>query len=159
MIENKAEEIKKDYETNSWLIKQLTDGISDTEALLQLPFPANCMNWILGHIITSRNVALQLLGAEPIWGEQVVAVYRSGSAPITDGTGARQLADLLADIEETKRRIVESVETCAPKTLEKVAQTDRGARPVWQHIQGLHWHETYHAGQLEILRAHALALR
>jgi hypothetical protein len=34
----------------------------------------------------------------------------------------------------------------------KEAETNRGLKPVAQHLAELHWHETYHTGQLELLR-------
>ncbi|NIQ10155.1 MAG: hypothetical protein GWN61_15565, partial [candidate division Zixibacteria bacterium] len=34
--------------------------------------------------------------------------------------------------------------------------TDRGEKPVGQHLSGLAWHETFHTGQLDLLRSLAL---
>ena len=39
-----------------------------------------------------------------------------------------------------------------PIALAEVVETRFGERPVGQHVAGLHWHETYHTGQLELLR-------
>lgn len=61
----KAETIKADYTGNTWLINKLADGLTHAESVLQPPFPANCLNWILGHILSRRNTALTLLQAEP----------------------------------------------------------------------------------------------
>lgn len=159
MTRNRAEEIKQGYETNSGLIKRLTEDITHKESLLQLPFPANCLNWVLGHIIVGRNTALGLLSAPHIWGEDILSRYRSGSEPITDGAIARQLSDLLSDLDDSQRQISAALAQCTREELEKVAETDRGAKPVWQHLAGLHWHETYHVGQLEIFRANAMSSR
>jgi len=45
--------------------------MSQADSLIQLPFRSNCMNWIVGHILTNRYNVLRLLGAElPIEAEQ-----------------------------------------------------------------------------------------
>jgi hypothetical protein len=155
----RAKSIKQDYDVNTWLIQRITEGLSHEESVLQLPFPTNCLNWILGHIIARRNTGLELVGAQSIWGEEILARYRSGSEPIRDIKTARRLEDLMEDLAESQRRIVEALDGASEAALERSAETDRGAKPVWQHLQGLHWHETFHIGQLEVLKDYALARR
>jgi hypothetical protein len=55
----RAQAIIDDYAANAWLIHRHVDGVSDQASLLQLPFEANCMNWILGHMVWRRNSALE----------------------------------------------------------------------------------------------------
>jgi hypothetical protein len=43
--------------------------------------------------------------------------------------------------------------------LAAIVDTRFGERPLGQHIDGLHWHETYHTGQLELLKALAESAR
>jgi hypothetical protein len=155
----KKRAIQGAYETNTWLIEKLTAGLTHTESVLQLPFPANCLNWILGHVLSRRNTALQLLAAGSLWDEEILSLYRSGSAPITAGENARRFEDLLGDLQESQRRITEALDRSTPEVLETRKETDRGAKPVWQHLEGLHWHETYHVGQLEVLRGFIMAER
>jgi len=155
----KAETIQKDYAGNTWLINQLTDGLTHAESALQPPFAANCLNWILGHILSRRNAALTLLQAEPIWDEATLALYKTGSAPITNEQEGRHWDDLLADLAESQQRLETALQTSTAEDLARIAETDRGTKPVWEHLEGLHWHETYHMGQLEILRAMVLSQR
>lgn len=53
-------------ERNLNIVKSQTQGLSHADSLLQLPFRGNCMNWVLGHIATTRNAMLQFLGEEAI---------------------------------------------------------------------------------------------
>ena len=156
---DQRETIQQDYETNTWLIKRLIADLSHEESVLQLPFPGNCVNWILGHILVSRHNTLQLLGAQPIWDQETLARYGSGSDPIRDVADGRRMEDLLQDVDETQHRIEAALRACRQADLERIAETDRGSRPVWQHVEGLHWHETYHMGQFQILRNYALSQR
>lgn len=156
---DKRESIQQDYETNTWLIRRLTADLLHEESVLQLPFPGNCVNWILGHILVSRHTTLRLLGARPLWEPEILARYDSGSAPIRGATDARRMEDLLRDVDETQCRIEAALQACQEVDLERMAETDRGVRPVWQHVEGLHWHETYHMGQFQILRNYVLSQR
>jgi hypothetical protein len=155
----KAESIQKDYAGNTRLINKLSDGLTHSESVLQPPFPTNCLNWVLGHILSRRNTALTLLQAEPIWDEATLALYKSGSAPITNEQDGRHWDDLLADLTESQQRLEAALQASTVEDLARIAETDRGTKPVWEHLEGLHWHETYHMGQLEILRVMALSPR
>ena len=42
-----AGEILADYKFSHHLIRHYVDGVTDHEAMLPLPFEANCMNWLL----------------------------------------------------------------------------------------------------------------
>jgi hypothetical protein len=159
MDTQRAETLKQGYAANTWLINHLTEGLTHAESVLQLPFPANCLNWVLGHIINGRNTALELLGAKTVWDEELGDRYRSGSEPITSLEQARVLADLLQNLEQAQAALEMALERCPPSELERLVETERGEKPRWEHLAGLSWHETYHIGQLEIFRALALAQR
>jgi hypothetical protein len=154
-----AQSLSQSYGSTHWLIGKLVDGLSNDDSLVQPPFEANCLNWVLGHILAGRNEALSYLAAEPIWDEAEAARYKTGSPPITRADQALPFERLLNDFEESQRRLVAALEDTSAEQLATVVDTRFGERPVGQHIDGLHWHETYHTGQLEILRALALAAR
>jgi hypothetical protein len=154
-----AHSLSQSYGSTHWLINKLVDGLSNDDSLVQPPFEANCLNWVLGHILAGRNEALSYLKAEPIWDEAETARYKTGSPPITQADQALPLERLLSDFEESQKRIVAALENASPEDLATVVDTRFGERPMGQHIDGLHWHETYHTGQLEILRALALSAR
>jgi len=148
-----AQSLNQDYGTTHWLIGKLIAGLSNEDSLVQPPFEANCLNWVLGHILAGRNEALSYLGREPIWDEPELARYKTGSPPITDASQALPLERLVDDFEESQTRILAVLQNISPEELDTVVETRFGERPVGQHIAGLHWHETYHTGQLELLRA------
>lgn len=152
-----AHSLGQSYGSTHWLIGKLVDGLSNEDSLVQPPFEANCLNWVLGHILAGRNEALTYLGAEPIWGEAELDRYKTGSPPIVEAAQALPLERLLHDFEESQQRILAALESVTSEELATVVETRFGDRPVGQHVAGLHWHETYHTGQLELLRALAEA--
>ncbi len=68
MTHPRAQALIEDYGTTTWLIHHLTDDLTQTESLLQPPFEANCLNWVVGHIVNGRNTALTVLGRSAAMG-------------------------------------------------------------------------------------------
>jgi hypothetical protein len=156
---SRSEELIQAYATNTWLIGQLTEGLSHTESLLQTPFPTNCVNWILGHILVSRNESIHLCGGE-MWEQGTIDRYKSDSQPVVEGDkDVHQFEDLLEDFEASQNLLATLIGELNEDKLNEVVETTRGEKPRWLHIRGLHWHETYHMGQLELLRSFILSLR
>lgn len=139
------------FQTTQWIIDKQTEGLSHEDSLLQLPFRSNCMNWVLGHIAHGRHRVLQALGETALLSEAEVALYERGSEPITGGGKAIPLPDLLERLKESQERITAVLQTTPPNTLAAIYDEERQLT-VGDRVAGLHWHETYHVGQLEILR-------
>jgi hypothetical protein len=159
MTHPSAHSLTESYSSTGWLINKWVGGLTNEDSLVQPPFEANCLNWVLGHIVAGRNEALTYLEAEPIWGEAELARYRTGSPPITRAEQALPLDRLLIDFEESQKRITAALESMPAERLAAIVDTRFGERPLGQHIDGLHWHETYHTGQLELLKALAESAR
>jgi uncharacterized damage-inducible protein DinB len=147
-----AESLTQSYATNHWLINTLVEGLNNADSLVQPPYEGNCLNWVLGHIISSRQPALRLVGAEPVWSQGEADRYKTGSAPIVNGDQALPLEELLRALDLSQERIAAALAQKSEDELLEEAETDRGVKPISQHLAGLHWHETYHTGQLELLR-------
>ena len=156
---DRTHHLHQDYEWITWVIRKLVDGVQHEESILQLPFPTNCLNWILGHILAGRNTAIKLLNGEPIWDDELLALYQSGSEPIREGSKAHPWESLVKDLDDSQRRINNALEMFSEDQMDEVVETDRGLKPVWQHVSGYHWHETYHVGQVEILSQYAQSSR
>ncbi len=142
------------YARNVAIIKMQTEGLSQEESLLQLPFRANCMNWIVGHIVTNRHNVLKLLdGERPAQAERVKR-YTRESQPVTGAEdGVLTLAELLLLLEQAQARIAARLAEIAPATLaEQVAFFGNRSMSVAEWLLFFYFHDTYHTGQAEILR-------
>jgi uncharacterized damage-inducible protein DinB len=142
------------FNRNMELIKMQTAGLSHADSLIQLPFRGNCMNWIVGHILTNRYNVLKLLGQEQPNQATLVARYERESAPITmDEAEVLPLDELLATLERTQAEIAGLLAMITPEELERqVAFYGRRSRPVAEWLMFFYFHDTYHTGQTEILR-------
>lgn len=142
--------LERNYET---LTRQI-DGITDEESLLQLPFRGNCLNWVLGHLLQSRNRWLIMLGESPIWTLEQAARYARNSPPVTDASDAIPFSQMAADLHTSQQRLLLRLQTISQAELdaETVLFPSMPARPVSAWLQISLWHETYHIGSTEILR-------
>jgi hypothetical protein len=139
------------YQTTHMIIHKQAEGLTHEESVLQLPFRGNCFNWVVGHIVEHRDKVLVLLDEPPQLTAQETAVYATGSDPITQQEMAISFDTLLATLDETQDRIIAILSEIPDAKLAEIYDEERGTT-VGERIAGLHWHETYHTGQLEILR-------
>ena len=58
-----------------------TEDITDEEALVFPASEANCMNWLVGHIIDARNQLLAFLQQQPVWNNEEFDCYAKGANP------------------------------------------------------------------------------
>ena len=66
------------------------------EESLRAPQPAgNCANWVLGHLVASRQHMLGLLGEPPLWDRARIRRFDRGSPAVTDAQGAAEFGGML----------------------------------------------------------------
>ncbi len=159
MPTQKAQAIIRDYEFHNMLIRRFVDGISHEESVLQLPFAHNCLNWILGHIVTNRSHVLETVGAEHVWQDEVRELYHTDTPPIKPGDKAVQIGMLVDYLNESVRLLHEALDDVSDEILEETHTNYRGDKTRYAHLTGFHWHESFHLGQLEILKAYILSRR
>ena len=159
MPTQKAQSVIKDYAFHNMLIHRYVDGITHEESILQLPFEHNCMNWILGHIVTNRSHALEVVGADHAWRENVRRLYNTDTDNIKPDGESMQVDLLLKYLDESVELLKAALENVSEEYLSENFTNYRGEKTREAHLSGFHWHETYHIGQLEIFRALAMSQR
>jgi hypothetical protein len=153
MIDRRARDLIDGYDTHNTLLHRFAEGLSNDESLRQPPFTANTFNWLLGHILSTRQEVLLTLDQPPLWPDGTGGRYATGSPPLTDAAEAVSLDDLMAQVDRSRGLLQIALEGGSAEYLEAIIGTRFGPRPRIEHIAGLQWHETYHLGQLELLRA------
>jgi hypothetical protein len=146
-----SEQLINLFERTHWVIVKQTEGLTHADSLMQLPFRSNCLNWVLGHIMVYRDKVLELLGEASILSESEARLYKRESTPITDSDSSVRLEKLLKGLEQSQERLLAGLKIVTPDTMDE--RVDEGKeQTVRERIEFLQWHETYHVGQLEILR-------
>ena len=148
---SQIQKLIQSFQTTTWIINKQAAGLTHDQMLLPLPFRGNCFNWVLGHIATNRDQVLNLLSQEPVFTQAQVDRYKTGSEPVTTGETAVHSDKLLAAIQESQARIEAGLKNVSAEKLAEIFNEEHN-QTVADRIAGLHWHETYHTGQLELLR-------
>lgn len=148
------ENIAAAYARNLEIIKMQTDGLSHEQSLIQLPFRSNCLNWVVGHLLTNRCNILKLLEADDIRPDVDLDHYERESQPIAgEGEGVLPLKELIKHLEDSQVRLEAVLEQESKRSLRRmVPYRDRPEQPVAYWIFFLYFHDSYHVGQTEILR-------
>ena len=149
----KIQSVLQDYEFHTMLIHRFVDGITHEESVLQLPFEHNCMNWILGHIVTNRSHVLETVGAAHEWQEEVRALYHTETPPIKPESKSVQFEMLVKYLDESVELLKATLEDVSEAWLEEKHTNYRGEKTRYAHVTSFHWHESFHLGQLEVLKA------
>ena len=149
-----AKDILSLFQTNYWVIQQQLKDLTHEDTLLQLPFRGNCANWVLGHLLVSREGLLkQHMGIKSMWSEDELARYKYDSEPITsaDDPAILHLDRLMADFERTQKQMEDGFAEISDAQLAAVVDEKR-QRTAGYSMLFTAWHEGYHVGQLEYLR-------
>ena len=149
-----TQDLVNGYQRNLQIVQLQTEGLSHEESLLQLPFRANCLNWVVGHILTNRRNILKLLGAEKALADIDLDHYERESQPIMGaGPGVLVLDELLGHLAASQKLLETALAKETPETLQRTAPyRDRPERPVAFWLFFLYFHDSYHVGQTELLR-------
>jgi hypothetical protein len=146
-------ELAEAFARNLNIIMSQTKGLNHADSVLQPPIRGNCMNWVLGHIVDNRNTVLLKLDRLPMLSEAQGKRYGYGSEPVcADGEDVLKLEDLLSMLKSSQETINAALDRITPEDLAREIQGFRGSTPLGSFLFFLCWHETYHLGQLEILR-------
>jgi uncharacterized damage-inducible protein DinB len=137
---------------NNLIIHRQLRDLTHEETLLQPPFQANCMNWVLGHLLTGRDGMLSMLQLPKVLSAQELATYDRGSAALSAESNLDSpFNSLKARLDQSLEQIIAALESLPEESLAE--NTEFGGKgPLGGEIAFLLWHETYHTGQLELLR-------
>lgn len=138
---NDIEIVKVQVFSNYKVISMNTEGITHEEAMIFPNGEANCLNWVLGHLIYIRNAFLNTLGEESVWDNNKFSCYNRGEIPLErkdELVGFEELKSYLQKSQDKLEAKLSSIEKFNPETINDIA------------IFCLH--EIYHSGQLGYLR-------
>ena len=132
------------------IIRNQVSEISQREALIQPFADSHSVNWLLGHIVSSRSFPLQLLRQAPVWDEETRAPYRDGSEPIGgEAPDVLPIGNLMSLFECSQSRIVAGLSEISDFQLNE--SSGYAQNTVLDSLLYFYFHETYHVGQLTII--------
>ena len=139
------------------VVKMRVEGLTHADSMKQLPFPANCMNWNIGHLMVYREQYLGAIDGISKADEAEFALYGASSEPLTDSNKAMPLDTLIERLDASSERLKAALLAMPPAKLNEPYDSHAGQTlDDYLHFYAV-VHEALHLGQLEILRELALA--
>jgi len=126
------------------------EGVTDEEALVPASPGGNCANWIVGHLLWSRDGVHTLLGLDRAWPATMAPsdAYRRGSTGFATDR-AIPLGELRDALGRSQAVVLAALEqVTADRLLERATET----MTVGERLAFLGFHEGYHVGQVGALR-------
>ena len=146
----KNEALQRSYEYTAEVIRQQVSEITLRESLIQPIAGGHSINWLLGHIVSSRSFPLRLLGEAQVWDDETRERYRDGSNAIgADGPRVVPIDKLMTLFDTSQRRLIAGL----GKTEEEAMnlRSGYGYNTVLDSLLYFHFHETYHVGQMTMV--------
>src|SRR6188508_3096756 len=98
------EEVKTVFQYNNFVLNKSLEGVSHEESLERPEKGGNSINWVLGHIIVTRDAVLECLGQDKMCDDKLTALYIRGSETIKP-ENAEDLNKMLNIYEESQVKI------------------------------------------------------
>jgi uncharacterized damage-inducible protein DinB len=140
---------------NQFVLNINLEGLTDDDGLVEPAGGGNPINWILGHVLNARGELLGVLGGAPVMTEAEAAPYKRGGEPDLDALAALPLSALAARFHASQEGVVSGIQAleddalAAPAPFSPVGNKDETLGTL---IAGLVFHESYHLGQIGLLR-------
>jgi uncharacterized damage-inducible protein DinB len=134
-------ETLKVLEMNNRALNINLDGLSHEDCLVTPPGGGNNINWILGHMIISRDDMHEILGMKKKCNESFAEIYARGTSTIS-ADKAIETDELLKTFNDIQKDLVDAVGNTDFSDREKELMS----------LTFLAFHEAYHTGQTGLLR-------
>jgi len=125
------------------------EGVTDAESVIP-PGPAgNCANWLVGHLLWTRDFVHGLLGLDPAW-----PAHLGSSQPYSRGSTGFVAADAVAltKLREALASSQDQVMTALGNIGEaRLAERATDTQTVGERLAFLVFHEGYHVGQIGLV--------
>lgn len=143
-----GEVIARQFEFNGFALEKNIEDFTHEDSLIRPGRTGNCANWVFGHIVATRNALHQILGLDPAWPGKETARYERGTNPITDPSEAQPLEVLVDRYKNSQQVLINTLAELGDVDLAKKT----GDKTLAEKLAGLSFHESYHIGQLALLR-------
>jgi len=141
--------LSKMFELSYGALFRNLEGVTHEESLIS-PEPAgNCLNWVLGHILATRNRLLPLVGVEPIWPRENAFLYSGRDEAQWSTTRAFHLDAIKTDLARSQQQLLAALDNLPASALSTPTETGGQLGDV---LGFFHFHESYHGGQVALLR-------
>lgn len=150
-----AKALLTQFAFNYGILLRNVEGVTAAESLYSPASGGNCLNWVVGHITTTRNSLAKMLGEPPFWNADSATRYTRGSSPVGVDESVESWEKVLAYFEESQGVIVKAVGALDAARLAEAPPKDRNpfkSESMAELLAAFTFHESYHVGQTGLLR-------
>jgi uncharacterized damage-inducible protein DinB len=140
------------FQIGSFVFDRNLAGVDHEESLLAPRPGGNAMNWIVGHLVRTRNQAVGLLGGNPLFDDAEFELYGAGAF---DSGRAVRLEELRRRFDALGPVIASALAQATSEQLSAKAPFSPTANPnetVGTLLASIAFHEAYHLGQTGLSR-------
>ena len=124
------------------------EGITHQDSLV-VPPAGNCLNWVLGHIVSARNRLMTQLGLAPVWQRDLAFHYSGHDEAQWSVEKAIDLKTIETDLARSQQELLNALEQMPDAML---TTPDERGRTIAEAVGFFNFHEAYHGGQVALLR-------
>ncbi len=149
-----AGDLAQMYEISYGAINRNLEDVSQEESLVRPP-SGNCLNWVLGHIVLYRGTMLKIIGRRPLLEGEQATPYQRGSHP-NGSEHYLDLATLRGLLSDAHLEFIPALSVMSDHELAANVPDEFNRPPlagsIGNALARLNFHESYHAGQIGLLR-------
>ena len=112
--------------------------VTHAESLVHPSPGGNCVNWVVGHVVATRNLLMDVLGEPHVWSDADADAYRRGAQLPLTAERALPLDAIVAAFDRSQETVLRRLPHAPDDQLTTLAT--------------LVFHESYHVGQCGLLR-------
>ena len=143
------------YSLTHQVIRRRMEGLTQEESLVQPPTAgANCLNWLMGHIVATRSNILAKLGQPDVWTYEQASRYIPGSDAVdAEGLDALPIEEIMIAYDVSQELLVETLKTLSVDDLlvPDGEENSPGLPTLGGYLAFYHFHESYHLGQIDMI--------
>jgi hypothetical protein len=145
--------LQRIFEMENEIVHEQVNGLTQADSLLQPQPGGNCLNWVLGHLLTNQVEIIQALDGTPPFNPAQVTRYDRNSEPIRgEEEGVLPLNTLVSMHDQAHETLNQLLDATKEEDFDKEILTGERKTTLGWRVFFLHFHYTYHLGQLEYLR-------
>jgi DinB superfamily len=141
--------LTKLFEMNYGALYRNLEGITHEDSVV-LPEPAgNPVNWVVGHIVATRNRMFCVMKLEPVWPNETSLLYSGVDSSMWSPASAIELKSLESDLARSQSVLMSALDSATGREL-NIRSED--GKTLGEILGFFHFHEAYHVGQVGLLR-------
>jgi uncharacterized damage-inducible protein DinB len=136
--------------TTNFVVNRNLEGINQRDSLVHPQPEGQTFNWILGHMVKTRNEILELMGRKSLYPKNKFEMYTPKGF---SEAKALDIEELKGAFNALQIELEHGIKSLSPAKLNEPAslRPDR-SDTVGSILNTIMWHEAYHAGQLGTMR-------